>query len=119
VLLDLREEPVEVRQIRYVTLDSDGAGADLGDRFVEGVLPATGDEDACALGGEPAGGGQADPAGRTGDHRSPVVKLSHAAPPRSVVSPPDRTETSAQLTPGPPDVSGGFPRTANPAGPKR
>ena len=77
LLLDHRVEPVEIREVGDVALDAGGPRADQLHRRVELGLPAAGDEDVSALGGEPLRGGEPDPAGAAGDDRDLPVQFAH------------------------------------------
>jgi hypothetical protein len=77
VLLDLREETVEVVEVRDVGAYSSGAVADGGHRLVDRFLTAAREEDVGAFRGEPSRGGQADAGGGAGDEGGLAVQLSH------------------------------------------
>ena len=75
-------EPVEIVQIGDVALNGRHVAADLAPRLVEFGSPATGDEDVRALGDEPPGRCQADPAAAAGNDRYLVLQLHAAFLPR-------------------------------------
>src|SRR6516165_8672895 len=85
LLLGGGEQPVEVREVRDVPLDTSDVLPDVPDRLIELRLAAAGDVDVGALGDEPAGGGQADAAVAPGDDRDfPFQLLRHRTPPPPV-----------------------------------
>src|SRR6516225_6467063 len=85
LLLHRGEQPVEVREVRYVALHPGDVPADLRPRCIEFRLAASGDEDVGALGDEAPGGGQADAAVAPSDDRDfPFQFLRHGTPPLHV-----------------------------------
>ena len=76
-----RVEPIEVGQLRDVALHADRPVADLGDRPVQLLLPAAGDDDLGPLGREPLGRRQADAAVAARDDRDLAVELTHRTTP--------------------------------------
>ena len=85
-LLNRRIQPVEIRKVRHVALNSGNVLADQLDRFIEFVLTAAGDEDLRSLGNKALGGGEADAAVASGYDRYFSFELAHrVAPLRSHV----------------------------------
>src|SRR5262249_20722657 len=68
-------EPVEISEVRNVTLYAHRSRADVLHRPIELGLAATGDEDARTFGREPLRGGEADAAVAPGDHGDLSLEL--------------------------------------------
>jgi hypothetical protein len=71
-------EPVKVVKVRHVALNASDVAADGCDSRIELDLPAPGDEDVGALGGETLRTGEADPAVGAGDDGDFSFEPAHA-----------------------------------------